>query len=625
MLARNGVVKILDLGLARLFDQSKLSNGSVTEKFDEKSVVGTADFLSPEQSLDSSAVDIRADVYSLGATLYYLLSGKAPFQDGTVAQKLLWLSLRDPEPIQKFRTDIPDELAAILQKMMAKAPEARFQTPLELAVAIAPFAGPNPPIIPSEWLPSFSPALAKYGLASRSNADTVPSASTASLQLAGPQQSTTWSIHSSSAWPSVVVQASGAYSTQQHPFVPITAGSDPSLTNRSRRKRWWLGSAVALAMCLTIGIVWSATRGKPTTTELKLELRVPIIITANAHGTPKTFLDAVARVQSGDRVIFYDKKFAESIVIDQKMGRDVTIVGVGAANPDEMTEICPPTNHPNDQPLVTIRNASRVTIRDLAFSGMDRLRTLVQVEGDCAGLVLENVEFRDYRETGVAFIGCVGESTNPVQVRGCRFVWAAKRATNASSAIRILPSITDKSRLTKFLQVSDCCIVGWSASGVRLDASVSDFEFTRNRVYSVDHAIHWTVADPLAGLNLTLASNTFAKCRTLLRVEQLNPEPASRVSLRENLLVDVQSLISAKDESLCPKLAQLVTDSSGNIRSAQGGHAAQELIIQGVTEREIESIPTDPKQSASFLTYPRTSPLLTAGTKGGPVGVPPKQ
>src|SRR5262249_23294871 len=86
LIDRNGIVKILDMGLARFFHDEE---DILTKKYDEN-VLGTADYLAPEQATDSHAVDIRADIYSLGATFYYCLTGRTPFQEGTVAQKLIW-------------------------------------------------------------------------------------------------------------------------------------------------------------------------------------------------------------------------------------------------------------------------------------------------------------------------------------------------------------------------------------------------------------------------------------------------------------------------------------------------------------------------------------------------------
>src|SRR5215475_9455325 len=115
---RNGIVKVLDMGLARLFNDD---TDDLTKKYDEN-VLGTADYLAPEQALDSHNVDIRADIYSLGATFYFCLTGNTPFE-GTVAQKLIWHKTRPPRPVRSVRPDVPDDIAAIVEKMMSKDPK----------------------------------------------------------------------------------------------------------------------------------------------------------------------------------------------------------------------------------------------------------------------------------------------------------------------------------------------------------------------------------------------------------------------------------------------------------------------------------------------------------------------
>src|SRR6266436_6852349 len=111
---RNGIVKVLDMGLARFFHDEE---DVLTKKYDE-SVLGTADYLAPEQALDSHGVDIRADIYSLGATFYFILTGSTPFSEGTVAQKLIWHQTRQPKSVQVIRPDVPAEISAIVEKMM---------------------------------------------------------------------------------------------------------------------------------------------------------------------------------------------------------------------------------------------------------------------------------------------------------------------------------------------------------------------------------------------------------------------------------------------------------------------------------------------------------------------------
>jgi serine/threonine protein kinase/WD40 repeat protein len=136
-----GVVKILDMGLARFSPEGQ---ESVTKKFDENTVMGTADYLAPEQAINLHDVDARADVYSLGATLYALLVGTAPFAEGTVAQKLLWHQMRDPTPVSERRPDVPEEVSRVVAKMMAKDPAQRFQSCAGVIEALAPFCATTP-------------------------------------------------------------------------------------------------------------------------------------------------------------------------------------------------------------------------------------------------------------------------------------------------------------------------------------------------------------------------------------------------------------------------------------------------------------------------------------------------
>jgi len=156
---RTGLVKILDMGLARFFhdEQDMLTRNS------EESVLGTADYLAPEQATDSHKVDIRGDIYSLGATFYFLLTGQPPFPDGSVAQKLIWHQTRQPKPVRLLRPGIPEAVAAIQERMMAKDAGARYQTPADLALALASFV--QTPILPptDAELPQPCPAVAALG------------------------------------------------------------------------------------------------------------------------------------------------------------------------------------------------------------------------------------------------------------------------------------------------------------------------------------------------------------------------------------------------------------------------------------------------------------------------------
>lgn len=119
-----GVVKILDLGLARFVAEQEQT--SLTVAYDEN-VLGTADYLAPEQAVDSHGVDARADIYGLGCSLYFLLTGHPPFTEGTLTQRLMAHQKDPPPSIYKDRPDAPPGLVDICMRMMAKKPAHRYR------------------------------------------------------------------------------------------------------------------------------------------------------------------------------------------------------------------------------------------------------------------------------------------------------------------------------------------------------------------------------------------------------------------------------------------------------------------------------------------------------------------
>ena len=137
---KTATVKLLDLGLA-LF-------GAASEAVDELTTVGqlmgTLDYMAPEQADDSHDVDARADVYSLGATMFKLLTGTAPYETSerrTPLQKMKALATIDAPSVKTRQPCLPDEVAAIVDRMLLRDPGLRFQTTAEVAQAVAPFCG----------------------------------------------------------------------------------------------------------------------------------------------------------------------------------------------------------------------------------------------------------------------------------------------------------------------------------------------------------------------------------------------------------------------------------------------------------------------------------------------------
>ncbi len=130
-----GTVKILDLGLARL------NQSDEPRPAGDEPVLGTVDYMAPEQGLGTADFDHRADIYSLGCTLYFLLTGHPPFPSGTLAQRIVKHQTQQPKDILADRPGTPPRLVEICQRMMAKEPQERFQSMQEVSAALASLPG----------------------------------------------------------------------------------------------------------------------------------------------------------------------------------------------------------------------------------------------------------------------------------------------------------------------------------------------------------------------------------------------------------------------------------------------------------------------------------------------------
>jgi WD40 repeat protein/serine/threonine protein kinase len=136
MLTAKGQVKILDFGLARVRGERTPAAGLTKAG----SFMGTPECVAPEQALDAHSADIRSDIYSLGCVLYYLLAGRLPFVEETEVKTVLAHIEKEPTPVHECRTEVPEALSAVVTRMMAKDAGQRYQTPAEVARALAPFS-----------------------------------------------------------------------------------------------------------------------------------------------------------------------------------------------------------------------------------------------------------------------------------------------------------------------------------------------------------------------------------------------------------------------------------------------------------------------------------------------------
>lgn len=136
VLAPQGMLKVLDLGLARVPESI---NPSVTLVCQDR-MLGTPDFIAPEQILNSHKVDARVDIYSLGCTLYYLLAGFVPFAGDTLMERLLMHQTAEPLALHRIRHEVPVELSNLVSRMMAKRREDRFPSMIAVQNALNSWA-----------------------------------------------------------------------------------------------------------------------------------------------------------------------------------------------------------------------------------------------------------------------------------------------------------------------------------------------------------------------------------------------------------------------------------------------------------------------------------------------------
>ena len=233
--ATGEVVKILDMGLARSREPESNAGGRA-DLTQACSIMGTPDYIAPEQIADPRQVDVRADIYSLGCTLYYLLAARPPFPGGAWEEKLVCHRKVEPQPIEHVRPDVPAAFAAVLRKMMAKRPEDRYAVPTAAADALAPFCTTG------DRAPQPQPATVGY----LRTPDTGSAA--ASLLENSPRAEPGWSLESDSTFATARMPTiEGAVmkpSTTPTVLIPMQPSGSQSPAPKSRKTFW-----LALAGC----------------------------------------------------------------------------------------------------------------------------------------------------------------------------------------------------------------------------------------------------------------------------------------------------------------------------------------------------------------------------------------
>jgi serine/threonine protein kinase len=227
------IVKVLDFGLAKATREKKDDTGLTGEG----KMLGTPDYIAPEQTLDAAKADIRADIYSLGCTLYYLLSGHPPFSANSLGAILLAHQMNEAKTLNLERPEVPEELAAVVRKMMAKSPAKRYQTPLEVVQALSPFVKQG--ATPKASSELSSSAAAPKPVVQLATPLAPPPAPPVAVPKPQPQPADVWGSLTDDRAASVVPKKSGTRSLRA-----------ATVRERSSQMKWLIGGGIAAAVLL---------------------------------------------------------------------------------------------------------------------------------------------------------------------------------------------------------------------------------------------------------------------------------------------------------------------------------------------------------------------------------------
>lgn len=596
---RGGVVRVLDMGLARrLFE----GTDAITENFDDGLVRGTADYIAPEQA-EGVAVDNRADVYSLGLSLFYLLVGRPVFGGMNTAQKLVAHLTRTMPDLGSVRADIPSALAGVFARMTARDRFARFPSAAAVADALVEWdtGGPYPPTEADIPVRVASPAPTT------------------------PRRSDQRARH-------VALQPSQPTTDE------VTVSLGPPFRRppvRGRGTWYWVRAAGLAAALLAVAITVAAIvtddprpdrdpqppRPAPTVTPFVGDY----VTVTRAHGpgqmlfgndpsylTRPVFLsvaEAIAHLakdpRPGVRILLLDEYHQEPAV-DVRLPSDVVIESARAETPT----VWLPVAGNAGTTLVQLTGGERVTVRNLRLNAAERVETGLRWDRPGPGCAIEAVHISRFTRYGVAIRSAGGTEERPVGLN--RVTVAPDTGRPVESCVRLTG---DASRPTGNVHARECLFVSGGGDGVAVHGPVERLLLERCRWFGLVNGVRFAED---GAVSAEVVGSTFAKVGTGVAV---GPRPAGTgfcsLTFTANLFFDTG--LPFRDDTLRPADRPV-------IRSADNWSGAADTPDPkgaGVLPRaENLVIGLDPTAEREFLRYPPESRLATAAG-GSAVGAPP--
>jgi len=577
LIDRSGVVKILDLGLARLTHDQ---DDQLTRQNDEN-VLGTADYLAPEQALDSHTVDIRADIYSLGATFYFLLSGSPPFPEGSVAQKLIWHQNRAPRPLKSLRAEVPDEVVAIVEKMMAKDPAQRYQTPAEVMAALSAWvAMPIPP--PNEReMPTLSPAVLGGMATSRGPSlpltgppslvggmvRTLPvGASTftgmptavASATVATPPPAATpppqpSPAHAPAVWSNLDMdtQSVARGDTQKPGPVeePFAEEEKPSRVNRrtppqAGGKGMVLIFAVLGAVLLAGGAVgayfafFKKSAETPVTPGTTSHSHKITVSKAGGEHTVGTLREAILKANAGDTIVIAEPKLVEPMLrLNNRQHKDLTIESGTPDGKPAVIEFFAPPGSKGGVMFEVPTGVEGFRLRNVEFDGKGQAERGIQVSGLSPGTTFEHVTIRGVQKTSFYLWNVAGDAARPVTLDHVRVLLMP---TSEGGIVSLASGGLDN----KFIAIKNSRVEGPGNAGIRVDGPTLDLEISNNRFFNLNAAISFVRPSGKTSRG-NVTNNTIFKAQVGLHFESPVNEGRYEFKVAENYFAQTQALMSA--------------------------------------------------------------------------------
>lgn len=406
VLSKDGEIKILDLGLAR-FLQDQIPDPEVTRA---NTGLGTPDYMAPEQFRDAHQVDVRADIYSLGCTLYFLIAGLPPFPGSSLSEKAQAHENKEPPPLEERCPEVPAGLAQTVYKMMAKRPRDRFQTMSEVADGLALYVAGS-----SKSLPQINRTLTWQGrrLTARPlrrlspwAAGFVGSAAAATLTLG--------ILWFSSFWDRTPASNGGDIARREDPRddkkLPDRDIISPKDETREKKSKDDKDDKLAADKKDT-----DKTRDKDKKEPPKvITIENGLTVARDGSGQFTSVAAALDKIQPGQIIRVLDAgPYKEALRLNRTSQLGITIEA-----PKEAMLLAPAgTNN-----LIEIRNVADVTLRGLRLRAEKPLLSFVFARGACPGLLIEGLDMTaPVPETGNGIelqVADLPPGAMPVLIRG---------------------------------------------------------------------------------------------------------------------------------------------------------------------------------------------------------------